>query len=73
MGSRRRLLPAIYNANLERFHWTPEENQLATVAEVKLEPVDGLVWLNEDVVFELSDSESESDMENESELDTNGN
>lgn len=71
MLSRRHLLPAIYNANLERYHWTPEENQLAAEAEVKLEPIDGLIWLNEDAVLELSDSEPESDLENENELDDN--
>lgn len=71
MGSRRHLLPAIYNANLERFHWTPEGNRLAE-AEVKVEQVDGLIWLNEDQVLEISDSESEFDLDNENEL-ANGN
>lgn len=53
MLSRRHLLLAIFNANLERFHFTSDE----APAEIKQE---GLIWLNEANVLELSDSEDEN-------------
>lgn len=59
MGSRRPLLPAIYNANLERYHWTPPD--AANVAAVKLEQ-EGMIWIR-DITIDLLDSEDENEPE----------
>lgn len=69
MQSRRHFLPAIYNANLERFHFTAD----VAPAEIKEE---GLIWLNEANVLIISDSEPESEDEdgsfnNENKLEKN--
>lgn len=37
MGSRRHILPAIYNANLELFHWTPPP-AISAEAAIAAEP-----------------------------------
>lgn len=59
MGSRRHLLPAIYNSNLERFHSFLHHEQ-ATDA-VKVEPIEGLIWLNDTETIDLLDSDNEND------------
>lgn len=67
MGTRRHLLPAIYNANLELYHWMPAD--AADVATVKLQ-MEGLVWIR-DMTINLLDADSEE--ENELEInDANG-
>lgn len=65
MGSRRHVLPAIYNANLQRFHWTPELEPAAGHDQqqaIKQEPIAGLIWMD-GIEFDLIDSEDE--LENE--------
>lgn len=64
MGTRRHLMPAIYNANLERYHWTPPN--AADEAAVKLE-TEGLIWIR-DITIDLLDADSED----ENELIANG-
>lgn len=59
MSSRRHLLPAIYNSNLERFHCFLLHEQ-ATDA-VKDEPNEGLLWVNETEIIDLLDSDNEYD------------
>lgn len=63
-GSRRHLLPAIYNSNLQRFHWTPELEANAAVDQViKQEPIADLIWMD-GMEFDLS-NENENEVVNE--------
>lgn len=63
MGSRRHLLPAIYNANLERFHslFLVE----STADHVKEEPIEGVIWFNDSEIIDLLDSDVEDNELNE--------
>lgn len=74
MGSRRRILPAIYNENLERFHWAPPG--IATEpdnAEVKQEPNADLIWMNGQTIELLDDSEDEHELHNGKKYYSNAN
>lgn len=61
MDSRRKLLPAIYNANLERYHFNPPEHVDAQPC-IKQEPLERIVFPNEPgLIFFLDDSDDDFD------------
>lgn len=61
LNSRRKLLPAIYNANLERYHFNPTEHVDAQPC-IKQEPLERIVFPNEPgLVFFLDDSDDDFD------------
>lgn len=72
MNSRRHLLPAIYNANLERFHFAAcndsDPNTNTEVVEIKQESAENeaeaIIWIqNEDEIWDVDSSGSESELE----------
>lgn len=68
LDSRRKLLPAIYNANLERYHFY-ERSKADTQPQVKRETVDPIVFLNEPgLIIVLNDDDDQDDLNNQTPL-----
>lgn len=65
MGSRRHVLAAIYNANLERYHWNSANEGEATQVLVKREPMAGFLF--DAGIIEILDIEDQWDCNNREE------